>query len=108
MRLEHQDKGELEKKLTEIVSRHLDLDKYRLFFFGSRVRGQGREGSDIDVGIEGPAPVPWQVMSEIEEEIDDLDLLYSVDFVDFSSVSNDFRREYFPIPKLHRNHITPA
>ena len=82
---------DLERKLVEIVGKYLDLTKYKVFFFGSRVTGKGSEHSDIDIGIEGPEPVSWQVMSEIENEIDNLDLLYSVDFVDFSAVSDSFK-----------------
>ena len=90
MRLEHYPLDKLKKELTEIIGGHLDLVKYKVFFFGSRVIGKGNDRSDIDIGIEGPAPIPWQIMLEIREKLEELPTLYKIDVVDFSSVSHDF------------------
>jgi len=102
MRLEHESAEELKAKLREIVGKHVDLSRYTLFFFGSRVQGRGDERSDVDVGIEGPESVPGHVMEEIREAIENLPVLYTIDIVDFTDVSEDFRREALrarePIP----------
>lgn len=76
--------------MRDVVGKHLDLSEYKLFFFGSRVVGKGSARSDIDIGIEGPEKVPLSVMSRIEEEIHDIPVLYSIDIVDFRTVSSDF------------------
>ena len=36
--------------------------------------------------------MPWHILAEIEEALEESDLPYRVDIVDFSSVSNDFRK----------------
>ena len=92
MRLEHESSEQLKKNLLCIVGRHLDLNEYRVFFFGSRVAGRGTERSDIDVGIEGPAPVPGSMMAEMREALEQLPLLYKIDIVDFQNVSTHFKK----------------
>ena len=91
MRLEHYPEEKLKKEILEIVGRHLDLKQYKVFFFGSRVQGKGTDRSDIDVGIEGPEPVPLEKMALIEEEIGNLSTLYKIDVVDFKKTSRIFR-----------------
>ena len=90
MKLEHYPVEKLKQEIKEIVGRHLDLKKYTLFFFGSRVLGKGDERSDIDLGIEGSKPVDSVVMSNIQEDIEELPMLYKIDIVDFKEVGGDF------------------
>lgn len=92
MRLEHEKLEQLKSQIKEIVGKRLDLAQYQLFFFGSRVSGRGDEHSDIDIGIEGKEPIPVLTRSEIEEDIENLPILYKIDFVDFKTVSDDFYR----------------
>jgi len=91
MRLEHYPLEKLKKEILEIVEKHLDLGRYRVFFFGSRVSGKGTERSDIDIGIEGPGPVPAEAMFAIEEEIERIPTLYKIEVVDFRTVAQKFR-----------------
>lgn len=91
MRLEHYPLEKLKKEILEIVGRHLDLAKYRVFFFGSRVSGKGTDRSDIDVGIDGPEPIPPIAFVRIQEEIEEIPTLYKIDIVDFRSVAPKFR-----------------
>ena len=92
MRIEHESAEKFKKEILRIVGKGLDLRKYKVFFFGSRVMGKGNERSDIDIGIEGPAPVPLGVMSDIEDEIEELPLLYKIDVVDFQKTSEKFKK----------------
>lgn len=91
MRLEHYPLEKLKKELLTILARHLDLSRYRVFFFGSRVTGKGTDRSDIDVGIEGPEPISPVAWGEIIEEIEDIPTLYKIDMVDFAHVAKKFR-----------------
>lgn len=91
MRLEHYPVEKLKQEILAIAGRHLDLSKYRVFFFGSRVAGKGTDRSDIDVGIEGPEPIPARAWAEIQEEIENFPSLYKIEFVDFSAVAPIFR-----------------
>ncbi len=92
MKLEHESQDALKEKIKKIIGQYLDLEKYRLFFFGSRVSGGGNERSDIDIGIDGPEPVPLKVFSDIQEEIEDIPILYTIDIVDFKQLPSDFRQ----------------
>src|SRR5438270_14068586 len=62
-----------------IVRRHLPDPAYRVFLFGSRAAGTARDRSDIDIGIEGPAPVPQAALAAIQDEIEEAPTLYSID-----------------------------
>jgi predicted nucleotidyltransferase len=73
-----------------LVRRHLPDPAYRIFLFGSRAEGSAHDRSDI--GIEGPKPVPRDALSLIHEELEDAPTLYTIDIVDFSRVSEKFRR----------------
>jgi predicted nucleotidyltransferase len=92
MRLEHESLAELKQRLKEIVGRHVDLTKYQLFFFGSRVQDRGDARSDIDVGIEGSESIPPEVKAAIDEAIENLPYLYKIELVDFTTVSDNFYR----------------
>lgn len=91
MELAHEDANRLSKEIREVVGRYLDLQKYRLFYFGSRVTGTASERSDIDVGIYGDQPVSGAVLTRIREDFDDLRTLYLVEVVDFQRVAPQFR-----------------
>ena len=77
---------------ASVVRRHLPDPAYRVFLFGSRATGTARDRSDIDIGIEGPVPVPRQALAAIEDELEEAPTLYTVEIVDFARVSESFRR----------------
>lgn len=101
MKLEHTSPKKLEQQIKELVGKHVDLTQYKLFFFGSRVRGDSFERSDIDVGIEGSKPLDLIIKMKIEEEIDNLPILYTIDFVDFKNVGERFYKDAIQ----HREYI---
>lgn len=90
MRLEHYPAEKLKKEILEIIGKRLDLKEYKVFFFGSRVADGGDERSDIDVGIEGPEPVPLEPLFDIKEDVENLPTLYKIEIVDFKKVSPEF------------------
>ncbi|MEW6557533.1 MAG: nucleotidyltransferase domain-containing protein [Elusimicrobiota bacterium] len=93
MRLEHYPVKKLEKEVLQIVSRYLDTNFYKIFFFGSRVRGTNFPRADIDIGIEGPEEIPSAKKITIEDDLNNLPILYKIDFVDFKNVSEEFKQE---------------
>jgi predicted nucleotidyltransferase len=93
MKLKYYSVGKLKKEIAAIADRHLDSREYRLFFFGSRVRGDNFPRADIDIGIEGPEKIPAPAKLKIKEDLDRLHILYKIDFVDFRNVSKEFRKE---------------
>lgn len=99
MKIAHESEETLKREIRDIIGKHLDIRAYKVFFFGSRVSGKNREGSDIDVGIEGVTSVPAVKIDAIQEEIDALPTLYKIEVVDFSHVTDKFKevareREY--------------
>lgn len=92
VRLEHYSQEKLKGKILDIVGKYLDLTKYKVFFFGSRVAGKGDERSDIDVGIEGPQPAPDIAMANIREKIEGLPILYKIDIIDFARADEKFKK----------------
>jgi len=93
MRIENYPEKKLKREIIKIIGRYLDLKKYKVFFFGSRVKKDNFERADIDLGIEGPEEIPGSMMLEIKEELEKLPLLYKIDVVDFKKVSKEFKKE---------------
>lgn len=93
MKLEHYSEKKLKKEIKGIVARYLDLKKYKIFFFGSRVKGNNFPRADIDIGIEGPKEASPGVVFDIKEDLDKLPTLYKFDVIDFKTVSERFKKE---------------
>lgn len=83
---------EVASYVAAVVRRHLPDPSYRIFLFGSRAEGTAHERSDIDIGIEGPYPVPHEALALIEEELEEAPTLYTIEVVDFARMPEKFRR----------------
>jgi predicted nucleotidyltransferase len=79
------------RQVAEIVRRVLGDPAYRVYLFGSWVAGEAAPRSDIDIGIEGPAPVPPAALVSIRDACEALPTLRAVDLVDLARVTPDFR-----------------
>jgi len=82
----------IEREIRKIISRFLSPKEYQIFIFGSRANNRAENFSDYDVGIWGKKPVAGHILVEIEEVLEESDLPFRVDVVDFSLVSPDFRK----------------
>ncbi|GBD34516.1 hypothetical protein HRbin35_00241 [bacterium HR35] len=91
MELKYYPADKLKEEILKILNKYLDLSKYKVFFFGSRVYGNFDDRGDVDVGIEGPE-IPVEIKFKIEEELENLPILYKIDFVDFNNVDEDFKK----------------
>jgi predicted nucleotidyltransferase len=78
------------KFAADVIRRHLPDPAYRVFLFGSRATEGAAERSDVDIGIEGPGPVPRSALAAIEDEIEEAPTLYTIDVVDFARVPENF------------------
>ena len=81
----------LRQAIRESVRRHLDLNTYQVFVFGSESSGVADRRSDIDIGILGPRSVPGVIMQRIRAELDGLRTLRPFDVVDLTSVEESFK-----------------
>ena len=68
------------KELQDIFKRHVNIKK--VLIFGSRSKGNYRAGSDIDLAVIGDN-LDYNQILDIVCEIEDLELLYSVDILDY-------------------------
>ena len=67
-------------ELCNVFQRHANIE--RVMIFGSRLKGNYRTGSDIDLAIVG-RNLDYGQLLDIQCEIDELGLLYSIDLVDY-------------------------
>lgn len=93
MKLEHYSAKNFKEQLLKIIKKHKELKYAKVFIFGSRVRGDNFERADIDIGMETPEEISSLVKYEIEQEIENLPVLYKIDFVDFNKVSDNFKAQ---------------
>lgn len=84
--------GLQEKHITSITSvfkRHPEIDE--VMIYGSRAKGNYRNGSDIDLSLKGEQITLAQLF-EIENELDDLLLSYKIDLSVYHKIENpDFK-----------------
>ncbi|MCG2725955.1 MAG: nucleotidyltransferase domain-containing protein [Elusimicrobia bacterium] len=64
---------------------------YKIFLFGSNAKGDFTETSDIDIGILAEKQIPFSIMVEIRERIEQIKTLRKIDAVDLNSMSENFK-----------------
>ena len=83
-----------EQEIRDIIFQFLNPKEYQVFIFGSRASNKARRYSDYDIGIwsKNKKPLSSRVKILIEDALEESDLPYKVDIVDFSLVSSGFRK----------------
>ena len=76
--------------ISKIVKENVDC-KYKLFLFGSRAAGTNDIKADIDIGVIPKSELSARQMQSIKGSLEELPTLIKIDFIDFSSVSDDFQ-----------------
>lgn len=78
------------QKLCGVFAKYPQMSKAVLY--GSRAKGNYKNGSDIDLTLHGSADLTLNVMYKILDEIDDLLLPYTIDLSIYRTLSDpDFR-----------------
>ncbi len=80
-------------ELRDAVVDFLGNDKVRIFLFGSRARGDNAVASDVDIGVIPGEGFRKEKLALLRELIENLNVPYKVELVDFSEVSGQFRAE---------------
>jgi predicted nucleotidyltransferase len=80
------------EKLKEVFLRFLKNEDVKVVLFGSRARGEFVSTSDVDVGIIMGKGADRKKLILLREYIDRLNIPYKVEIVDFSTVSDEFKR----------------
>jgi len=65
----------------------------RARIFGSRVNGNSKKYSDIDIALSGDHKIDWRKMEEIKLAFSESHLPFLVDVVDWNDVSETFREK---------------
>ena len=76
----------------EIVLSLIDKEKVTVFLFGSRADGEYRSDSDLDIGFVADEKIDLFVFTQIREALNNSIVPYRFDLVDFSVVSDDFKK----------------
>ncbi|RCR67292.1 nucleotidyltransferase domain-containing protein [Larkinella punicea] len=76
----------------ELVLSTIDSNRYAVFLFGSRARGNHFPHSDIDIGLWGNEEMDARTMLDLEEALENSMIPYKVDLVDFKRTDESFRK----------------
>jgi len=78
------------EKLKEAILTFLENDKVKVLLFASRARGDFASTSDVDVGIIPRDGFDRKKLTLLREHVEELNIPYKVEIVDFSAVSEKF------------------
>lgn len=87
------DKNDYLIKLKDLVLRALKDEKVKIIVFGSRVRGDSCNTSDVDIGLIPDGEIDKKKLLMLKEKIEDLNIPYKVEIVDFSQTAESFKKE---------------
>jgi len=74
------------QKIHDVLARYPQVEKAVLY--GSRAKGNYRNGSDIDLTLDGQADLTLEVLYRIMTALDDLLLPYTIDLSLFHAISD--------------------
>jgi uncharacterized protein len=73
-----------------ILAAHVPEREIRVM--GSRISGQAKPFSDLDVVVMGDEPLGLRTLGQLRDAFDESDLPFAVDIVEWASASKAFRR----------------
>ncbi len=77
--------------VKKILHHHLPKGT-SIWVFGSRARGQSKKYSDLDLAIDmNGEPIPIKLLSAICFDLEESDLPYKVDIVDWNTIDKTFQ-----------------
>lgn len=77
-------------RMQTIFAAHPSIEQ--VILFGSRAKGNYKNGSDIDLAVFGP--VDFSELGTIDWELDDLLLPWEIDLLQFDRITNQDLREH--------------
>lgn len=83
--------SESEKKIVEhILQKH--IPQRVVWAFGSRVHGNVKPYSDLDLAILGDAPLNLAEHADLADDFSESDLPFKVDLVDWNQIDDGFQQ----------------
>jgi len=79
------------QKMQQVFAQFSNLEQ--VIVFGSRAKGNYKEGSDIDLALKGHA-LDLSTLQSLEIKLDELLLPYKTDMVIYNTMSNDALKEH--------------
>src|ERR1051325_181216 len=74
------------QQICDVLAKYASVEKAVLY--GSRAKGNYKNGSDIDLTLYGGADLTLNVLYRLSDELDDLLLPYTIDLSIFSQISD--------------------
>ena len=71
---------------------HTFININEIWVFGSRIAGNAKKFSDLDLVIITKRPLPTLTMALLKEDFSQSDLPFKVDVLDWSTISEEFKR----------------
>ncbi|MDK2825235.1 hypothetical protein SAMN04488589_2136 [Methanolobus vulcani] len=81
------------QKVKAAVLQAFENEDVKIFLFGSRAKGNAHSTSDIDIGILPSGFFDRKKLTALRAELEEMNIPYTVDLVDLSTVSEDFRQQ---------------
>ena len=81
---------QVDEVIIEIIQQCRKYGAQKIILFGSRAKGTETERSDIDIAVAGVASCD---IYELQEELDDIPTLYTIDLVDLDTCKNQLLLE---------------
>lgn len=78
----------VEEVISEVAKLCRNFHAKEVILYGSRAKGTARERSDIDIAVTGV-----KNFDILEEKIEELPILYSVDLLNMDTCRNDLLKE---------------
>lgn len=78
------------KIVTDILSKYVPSCEVRVF--GSRVGGQAKKHSDLDLAIMTDSSLPVSVLAHLRDAFSEAELPFKVDVIDWSAIGENFRK----------------
>lgn len=79
------------EKMQQVFAQFPNIEQ--VLVFGSRAKGNYKEGSDIDLALKGTA-LNLQTLQSLELKLDELYLPYKIDMVIYDTIANDALKEH--------------
>ncbi len=76
-------------EVKRLLASHIPEAEVRAF--GSRVRGNARPYSDLDLALVTPEPVDWRRIEELKDAFAESNLPFMVDVLDWDKLAKEFQ-----------------
>ena len=86
MKIQDKELALVQQILHEIVPHH------EVWAFGSRVNGNSKPFSDLDLALIDTKPIPLSTRADLAQAFSESDLPWKVDLVDWHNISTEFRK----------------